>query len=40
MGSELSVPNQERDLGVVEDNLMRTSTQYAAAVKHANPMDY
>ena len=36
MGSELSVMDQERDLGVLVDSLMKVSTQCAVAVKKAN----
>ena len=37
-GSELSVTDQERDLGVLVDSSMKVSTQCAAAVKKANSM--
>ena len=38
MGSELSVMDQERDLGVLVDRSMKVSTQGAAAVKKATSM--
>ena len=38
MGSELSVMDQERDLGVLVDSSMKVSTQCVAAVKKANSM--
>ncbi|EMP36995.1 hypothetical protein UY3_05796, partial [Chelonia mydas] len=36
MGSELAVTIQERDLGVIVESSLKTSTQCAAAVKKAN----
>ncbi|CAM4594941.1 unnamed protein product [Lepidochelys kempii] len=36
MGSKLAVTTQERDLGVIVDSSLKTSTQCAAAVKKAN----
>ncbi|CAM4478002.1 unnamed protein product [Lepidochelys kempii] len=38
MGSKLAVTTQERDLGVIVDSSLKTSTQCAAAVKRANTM--
>ena len=38
MGSELSVMDQERDLGVLVDSSMKESTQCTVAVKKANFM--
>ncbi|CAM5165838.1 unnamed protein product [Natator depressus] len=38
MGSKLAVTTQERDLGVIVDSSLKTSTQSAAAVKKANGM--
>ena len=38
MGSELSMMDQERDLGVLVDSSMKVSTQCAVAVKKANSM--
>ena len=38
MGSELSLMDQERDLGVLVDSSMKGSTQCAVAVKKANSM--
>ncbi|CAM5136177.1 unnamed protein product [Eretmochelys imbricata] len=36
MGSKLAVTTQERDLGIIVDSSLKTSTQCAAAVKKAN----
>uniref|UniRef100_K7F105 Reverse transcriptase domain-containing protein n=1 Tax=Pelodiscus sinensis TaxID=13735 RepID=K7F105_PELSI len=38
MGANLAMTNQERDLGVIVDSSLKTSTQRAAAVKKANRM--
>ncbi|CAM4589232.1 unnamed protein product [Lepidochelys kempii] len=38
MGANLSTTNQEKDLGVIVDSSLKTSTQCAAAVKKANRM--
>uniref|UniRef100_K7EZH3 Reverse transcriptase domain-containing protein n=1 Tax=Pelodiscus sinensis TaxID=13735 RepID=K7EZH3_PELSI len=38
MGANLATTNQERDLGVIVDSSLKTSTQSAAAVKKANRM--
>ncbi|CAM5109632.1 unnamed protein product [Eretmochelys imbricata] len=38
MGANLPMTNQERDLGVIVDSSLKTSTQCAAAVKKANMM--
>ena len=38
MGSELSVTDQKKDLGVIVDSSMKVSTQCAAAVKKTNSM--
>uniref|UniRef100_K7F0Y4 Reverse transcriptase domain-containing protein n=1 Tax=Pelodiscus sinensis TaxID=13735 RepID=K7F0Y4_PELSI len=38
MGANLATTNQERDLGVIVDSSLKTSTQCAAAVKKANRM--
>uniref|UniRef100_K7GG65 Reverse transcriptase domain-containing protein n=1 Tax=Pelodiscus sinensis TaxID=13735 RepID=K7GG65_PELSI len=38
MGANLAMTNQERDLGVIVDSSLKTSTQCAAAVKKANRM--
>ena len=38
MGSELSVTDQERDLGLLVDSSMKVSIQCAAAVKKASSM--
>uniref|UniRef100_K7EXW6 Reverse transcriptase domain-containing protein n=1 Tax=Pelodiscus sinensis TaxID=13735 RepID=K7EXW6_PELSI len=38
MGANLATTNQERDLGVIVDSSLKTSTQSAATVKKANRM--
>ena len=38
MGSELSMMDQERDLGVLMDSSMKVLTQCVPAVKKANSM--
>ena len=38
MGSELLITDQETDLGVLVDSLMKVSTQCAVAVKNSNSM--
>ncbi|CAM4368574.1 unnamed protein product [Caretta caretta] len=38
MGANLATTNQEKDLGVIMDSSLKTSTQCAAAVKKANGM--
>ncbi|CAM5150171.1 unnamed protein product [Eretmochelys imbricata] len=38
MGANLATTNQEKDLGVIVDSSLKTSTQCAAAVKKANGM--